>query len=105
MSIKKIKRIATLKDASALKKYISDLGIDLTFDEEVKSGKESPLGNPYTLKNGFIIGNRFCILPMEGWDSTDEGKPSKHTFRRWKNFGNSGAKLIWGGEAVIIIAS
>ena len=102
MSIKKIKRIATLKEASALKKYISDLGIDLAFDDQVKSGHDSPLGKPYIMKNGFKIGNRFCILPMEGWDSTDDGKPSEHTFRRWKNFGDSGAKLIWGGEAVAV---
>ena len=102
MSVKNIKRIATLKDATALKKYISDLGIDLAFDEKVKSGQESPLGKPYTMKNGFKIGNRFCILPMEGWDSTKDGKPSEHTFRRWKNFGDSGAKLIWGGEAVAV---
>jgi len=102
MSINNIKRIATLKDGSALRKYILDLGIDLAFDEKVFSGQESPLGEPYNMKNGFKIGNRFCILPMEGWDSTDDGKPSEHTYRRWKNFGESGAKLIWGGEAVAV---
>jgi 2,4-dienoyl-CoA reductase-like NADH-dependent reductase (Old Yellow Enzyme family) len=102
MSSKKIKRIATLKDATSLKEYISELGIDLKFDNEVNSGQESVLGNSYTLGNGFKIGNRFCILPMEGWDGTDDGKPSNHTFRRWKNFGESGAKLIWGGEAVAV---
>lgn len=102
MSIKTIKRIATLKEAAILKDYISDLNIFLPFDEEVLSGPESPLGQPYKMKNGFNIGNRFCILPMEGWDSTDDGKPTEHTHRRWKNFGASGAKLIWGGEAVAV---
>ncbi|MCF6297993.1 MAG: hypothetical protein L3J08_08430 [Flavobacteriaceae bacterium] len=38
------------------------------------------------MKNGFKIGNCSCILPMEGWDSTDDGKPTEHTYRRWKNF-------------------
>ena len=28
--------------------------------------------------------------------------PSELTFRRWENFGRSGAKLIWGGEAAAI---
>src|SRR6185295_6593820 len=27
---------------------------------------------------------------------------SEATFRRWRNFGLSGAKLIWGGEAVAV---
>ena len=39
---------------------------------------------------------------MEGWDGTREGEPSELTVRRWRNFGRSGAKLIWGGEAVAV---
>lgn len=58
---------------------------------------------PYKLDNGFQIGNRFCIHPMEGWDATEDGRPTEHTFRRWRNFGKSGAKLIWGGEAVAVM--
>jgi len=48
------------------------------------------------------IGNRFCILPMEGWDGTPDGEPTSLTIRRWRNFGASGAKLVWGGEAVAV---
>ena len=48
------------------------------------------------------VGNRFCILPMEGWDGTKDGEPTDLTRRRWRNFGISGAKLMWGGEAVAI---
>ncbi len=48
------------------------------------------------------VGNRFCILPMEGWDGTTDGEPSDLTRRRWQRFGASGAKLIWGGEAVAV---
>ena len=33
---------------------------------------------------------------------TADGKPSEATIRRWRNFGLSGAKLIWGGEAVAV---
>ena len=39
---------------------------------------------------------------MEGWDATADGKPSELTIRRWRRFGQSGAKLIWGGEAVAV---
>ena len=52
--------------------------------------------------DGVRVGNRFCILPMEGWDGTRDGEPSELTRRRWRNFGISGAKLIWGGEAVAV---
>lgn len=48
------------------------------------------------------IGNRFCIHPMEGWDGTTDGAPTDDTFRRWRRFGESGAKLIWGGEAFAV---
>ncbi|HTL27697.1 MAG TPA: hypothetical protein VL282_00685, partial [Tepidisphaeraceae bacterium] len=30
------------------------------------------------------------------------GEPSEHTIRRWKHFGESGCKLIWGGEAFAV---
>jgi hypothetical protein len=39
---------------------------------------------------------------MEGWDGTTDGRPSDLTTRRWRHFGISGAKLIWGGEAVAV---
>ena len=31
-----------------------------------------------------------------------DGKPTDNTLRRWLNFGKSGAKLIWGCEAVAV---
>src|SRR5215217_7852470 len=39
---------------------------------------------------------------MEGWDGTLAGEPTDLTRRRWRNFGISGAKLMWGGEAVAV---
>jgi 2,4-dienoyl-CoA reductase-like NADH-dependent reductase (Old Yellow Enzyme family) len=39
---------------------------------------------------------------MEGWDGTAEGEPGELTRRRWRHFGESGAALIWGGEAVAV---
>ena len=39
---------------------------------------------------------------MEGWDGSPEGFPTDLVRRRWTHFGQSGAKLIWGGEAVAV---
>ncbi len=95
-------RVARLRDPEIFRAYQASLGIELPFDEEMLPGDESPLAQPYYLPSGHRIGNRFCTSPMEGWDGTREGKPTEQTLRRWRNFGRSGAKLIWGGEAVAV---
>lgn len=94
-------RVATLKTPNEFLEHIHSLGITLPFDETIETDKRSPLARPCLHRRG-VIGNRFCILPMEGWDGTDDGHPSDLTRRRWRNFGDSGAKLIWGGEAVAV---
>jgi NADPH2 dehydrogenase len=53
---------------------------------------------------GRTIGNRWAIHPMEGWDGTTSGGVTEPMIRRWKRFGESGAKLIWGGEAMAVRA-
>jgi NADPH2 dehydrogenase len=95
-------RVNSLKTPADFQRRQDELGIALPFDEAVKAGPDSPLGRPFTRPNGGRIGNRFSILPMEGWDGEPDGKPSDLTRRRWRNFGDSGAKLIWGGEAVAV---
>lgn len=95
------RRVAALKTADDFAHYIQQLGIELSFDSELQTGADAPLAQSYGLDD-FKIGNRFCILPMEGWDGTEDGRPSELTIRRWKHFGESGAKLIWGGEAVAV---
>jgi NADPH2 dehydrogenase len=95
-------RISSFKTAGELRAYLAKTGIDLRLDDDVRVGTDAPLAQPYRMANGFAIGNRFCILPMEGWDGTADGRPSELTFRRWRRFGMSGAKLIWGGEAAAV---
>ena len=94
-------KIASLKKVEAFAAHIASLGVELPFDTKVESGPDSPLAQPY-VSSGKKIGNRWCILPMEGWDGTVDGRPSELTTRRWQRFGMSGAKLIWGGEAVAV---
>jgi NADPH2 dehydrogenase len=96
----KYKRIAQLKTAVDFKEYAKSIGADLPFDDAVTSA--SFFQQDYKLKSGRTIGNRFCILPMEGWDGGYDGLPSDYTRRRWHHFAISGAKLLWGCEAVAV---
>jgi 2,4-dienoyl-CoA reductase-like NADH-dependent reductase (Old Yellow Enzyme family) len=94
-------RIASLKTGAAFRAHLERSGIALGFDEQLAPPAASPLAQPIEI-DSVRIGNRFCILPMEGWDGTREGEPSELTRRRWRHFGISGAKLMWGGEAVAV---
>ncbi|MFT7670252.1 MAG: NADPH2 dehydrogenase [Planctomycetota bacterium] len=78
------------------------LAPDLGCAASLPSGR-SALAQPFQLGER-TIGNRWAIHPMEGWDGTTQGLPSTDTLRRWERFGMSGAKLIWGGEAVAVTA-
>ena len=98
----KYKRVAQLKTAQDFREYIKTIGVEMPFDDTLVSPDQSPARKNFTLKSGHTIGNRFCILPMEGWDGTPDGRPSDYTKRRWKNFAISGAKLLWGCEAVAV---
>jgi 2,4-dienoyl-CoA reductase-like NADH-dependent reductase (Old Yellow Enzyme family) len=95
-------QITRYKTKEELLAYTAGLGIDIPFDPDVQPSPDGALAQPYFLKDGRKIGNRFCIQPMEGWDGTTDGKPTELTIRRWRNFGLSGAKLIWGGEATAV---
>lgn len=98
------KRIAQLKTAEQFAEHIQSLGIQLDFDDEVQTGPNTPLSQPYQLPNlEAPLSNRFCVLPMEGWDAATDGKPTELVQRRWRRFGESGAKLIWGGEATAVL--
>ena len=98
----KYKRVAQLKTTDDLRDHLRELNIELDFDEELITGENAPFQKSISLSSGRTIGNRFCILPMEGWDGTKDGRPTDFTRRRWKNFAESGAKLLWGCEAVAV---
>ncbi len=95
-------RIGHFKQLEAFRSYLQSLGLALPMDERILSAAEgSPLAQSLQI-GPLTVGNRWCIHPMEGWDGTADGKPSDHTLRRWRHFGASGAKLIWGGEAFAV---
>jgi 2,4-dienoyl-CoA reductase-like NADH-dependent reductase (Old Yellow Enzyme family) len=93
--------VASFKTAGAFRQHLRSADIALEFDDDAPRPGQSALGQPLEA-GGVRVGNRFCILPMEGWDGTVDGRPSDLTTRRWRHFGISGAKLIWGGEAVAV---
>jgi 2,4-dienoyl-CoA reductase-like NADH-dependent reductase (Old Yellow Enzyme family) len=96
-------KIGQLKNALQLRERLQELGLTLPVDDEILTAEAgSPLASPLVI-GGFTVGNRWCIHPMEGWDANRDGSPSAHTLRRWSNFGLSGAKLIWGGEAAAVV--
>ncbi|WP_026955178.1 NADH:flavin oxidoreductase [Algoriphagus vanfongensis] len=95
-------RVAQLKTAELFEAHLEKEGIQLPFAAALKSDTDSPYSTSHQLRSGNSIGNAFCILPMEGWDGTTDGRPTDFTKRRWKNFAISGAKLLWGCEAVAV---
>ena len=100
----KLTRVPTLKTPEAFRRHSASLGIDLPCDEEILPVAKSPLATPLgriTL-NGKTAGNRIAIHPMEGWDGTTTGGVTEEMQRRWQRFGESGAKLILGGEAMAV---
>lgn len=95
-------RIAQFKTVTAFRDHLAGLGMELPIDDRILSAAEgSPLAEPLAI-GPFTVGNRWCIHPMEGWDGNRDGTPSDLTTRRWRHFGTSGAKLIWGGEAAAV---
>ena len=96
-------RVARFRTASDLRAHLATLAAPIPLDDDVLSAANgSPLADPIDI-GGFRVGNRWCIHPMEGWDATADGLPTEPLLRRWRHFGLSGAKLIWGGEAVAVL--
>ena len=94
-------KVKSLQTPAGFRANLEALGLDMPCDDIVASGPTSPLAQPLEI-DGLAVGNRFAIHPMEGWDGTEDGLPSDNTRRRWRHFGLSGAKFIWGGEAVAV---
>jgi 2,4-dienoyl-CoA reductase-like NADH-dependent reductase (Old Yellow Enzyme family) len=77
------------KDRPALKKKISDLGLDIPLSDDI-----SILFSPVVVARK-VLPNRFVILPMEGADGDPSGRPSELTVHRYKRYALGGAHLIW----------
>src|SRR6185369_5596902 len=100
----KLVRIPSLKTVVDFRRHIASLDVELPCEDQIAIGAASPLTQPVTntTVNGKTIGNRWAIHPMEGWDATTTGGVTDEVRRRWQRFGESGAKLIYGGEAMAV---
>ena len=96
-----ITKIKALQTTSGFRDNLERLGVDMPCDDIVAAGPSSPLAAPLSV-GSLTIGNRFAIQPMEGWDGTTTGGVTDPMRRRWQRFGESGAKLIFGGEAMAV---
>lgn len=93
------RRLGGLENVTEFEAACREAGAHLPIDPALERG--GPLSTHFEVA-GRRVGNRFAILPMEGWDGTDLGAPTDLTRRRWARFGAGGAKLIWGGEAFAV---
>ncbi len=84
------------KTAEALALDARSRGLDIRLRDDL-----APLGAP-TEVGGRRVGNRLAIHPMEGCDGTLDGAPGDLTVRRFRRFGEGGAKLIWGEAAAVV---
>ncbi len=101
MNSDSVLRLGALKDVSQFQEHVKSCHLSIPCDTEILTGNKSPLWTP--IQHGALkIGNRIAVQPMEGWDGTSDGNPTESTLRRWRHFGRSGGKLIWGGEAVAV---
>src|SRR6266404_5164647 len=100
----KLVRIPSLKTVADFRNHVASLGVELPCEDHILVGSVSPLAQPIPAVtiNAKAIGNRWAIQPMEGWDGTTTGGATADVRRRWQRFGESGAKLIYGGEAMAV---
>src|SRR5207237_279439 len=98
-------QVRTLRSEQAFRDHLRELGVTLPLGDRV-AASTAPTAQALPVVDGRAgsrtVGNRWCVLPMEGWDANLDGTPSELVERRWRRFGASGAKLIWGGEAVAV---
>src|SRR4051812_551588 len=94
-------QVRKLRTHDALSARLGELGVELPVDAEVAA--DGPLAASLVAGRAGTLANRWAVLPMEGWDGTVDGRPTDLVRRRWRRFGESGAALVWGGEAVAVV--
>ena len=73
--IKQIKRLGTIDEFRA---RLTELGIDDLVGADADVDPNGALAQPLVVNDAsageLTVGNRFCVLPMEGWDGTLDGR-------------------------------
>ena len=96
-------QVKKLASPAALRERLAELGVDLPVDDELDPA--GALAQPLPVTDGSAgtleVPNRFAVLPMEGWDGTDDGRPTDLVRRRWQRFAASGCGLVWGEATAV----
>ncbi|HEX4906369.1 MAG TPA: NADH:flavin oxidoreductase [Acidimicrobiales bacterium] len=87
-------QVKNIGSADALRARLDELGVSIPVDDDV-----DPNGVLATASAS--APNRFAILPMEGWDGDEHGRPTDLVRRRWGRFGRSGCGLVWGEATAV----
>ncbi len=84
------------ENLAELEARIASLGLDIQLDTDLE-----PLGR--RVKIGALeTPNSLAVHPLEGCDSTPDGRPGELTFRRYQRFAEGGAGLIWFEATAIV---
>ncbi len=98
-----VKKFASPQD---LRARIAELDLGIPIEDTIDS--TGVLASSFVVNDGSAgsrtVGNRFTILPMEGWDGTTSGGSTELVKRRWNRFGAGGAKIVWA-EATAVVAT
>ncbi len=80
VQVKRLRTVAELHDRLSVLGIAEGLGVDDVVDPH------GPLGTPFSFVDGsagaHTVGNRFAVLPMEGWDAEHDGRPTELVRRR-----------------------
>lgn len=79
----------SFKSLDDIKSKVNELGVDMSFDEDL-----SPLFQPKKIGH-LTTANSFAVLPMEGCDSETDGSPSELVYDRYLKYASGGYGLIW----------
>ncbi len=74
-AIPQIKKLGTIE---VLRERLDEVGVDIPLVDQVSPGG-GVLAEDLTVTlagQARTVGNRFTVLPMEGWDATTDGLPT-----------------------------
>ncbi len=96
-------QVKNLTSVAALRSHLESLGIHIPLDDEVDPA--GALAQSLAITDGsagtHTAPNRWAVLPMEGWDGEDDGRPSDLVRRRWDRFAASEAGVVWGEATAV----
>ena len=95
-------RVASFKEPAALRAHLEAIGANLPLDDEIVPAPGSPMAREGRISSSTASATAGASSRWKDGTARPDGRPSEFTLRRWRRFGESGAKLIWGGEAVAV---